>query len=261
MPQEKAQQPSLQDLMARFVAGQAGAHAAGLASFEPGEVMPYEAGPVQPIDAKLAWHEALAATAHYPSALDSAQTPAPPHWPQLVSSHEPVVALAFCVGNFPQLVRNFHQILQSTELSKLRPAGGRPVAVPVLVSWAHQSAAGKEFPAALLALGALRLAKQFEEADQLVAALDGAVPGTWRAAWDNEKAALAWHRGAYAEARELWRRQPASLPVRFNLAMADLFSGSAADAHAALTGVVAELPEASAWHHLARLYLTLAAMR
>jgi hypothetical protein len=246
--------------MNRFLAGQTGAHAAGLAAFDPREVEPYEARPVQPIDAALAWKEALAATAHYQGALDP-ETPAPPHWPQLVSSHEPVVALAFCIGNFPQLVRDFHQVLQSRDLKALAPMAGRPVAAPQLLSWAQEIAAKKQFPGLLVALGALRLAKRFEEADSLIASVDGAVAVAWRPAWDNEKAALAWHRGETAAARELWSRQLKTLPVRFNLAMAELFLGNAKAARTALADIVQELPDASGWHHLARLYLTLAEMR
>jgi len=261
MPHEPSLPPNLQDLMSRFLSGQFDAHAAGLAAFDPAEVTPYEAGPVQPIDPRAAWQEALAATAHYPSTLDSTKTQPPPHWPQLVGAHEPVVALALCVGNFPQLVRNFHQILQNTDLRQLCPSAGRPVAAPALTTWAHETAATGRFPAALVSLAALRLAKQFDEADKLIAAADATVPAEWRDAWENEKAALAWHRGDCAKARDLWQRQPASLPVRFNRAMAELFLGDKAAARTALAKVVAELPETSAWHHLARLYSALAERR
>ena len=258
MPTETFVQPSLQDLAARLLAGQIGAHASGLAAFEPNEVTPYEAGPVQPINPETAWREAVVALTY----CGVQEVPAaPPHWPHLVANHEPVVALAFCVGNFPQLVRNFHQILQSRELTSLRPVAGRPTLAPQVSAWAEQCAANPEFPKALVALGALRLAKQFDEADRLVAALDSAVPAEWQAAWDNEKAALAWHRGDMLAALTAWRGMSPSLPVRFNMAMAELFSGDAAAARVRLTDVVREMPESSAWHHLARLYLTLATMR
>jgi hypothetical protein len=49
--------------------------------------------------------------------------------------------------------------------------------------------------------------------------------------------------------------------VLFNRGMAALFLGESADARAALSRAVALLPESSAWHHLARLYLTLAEAR
>lgn len=260
MSQETPVQPSLNDLMGRFLAGQAGAHAAGLAAFDPAEVMPYEAGPVQPIDPQPAWREATAALQQQ-AKVDESKLTAPPHWPQLVAGHEPVVALALCAGNFPQLVRNFHQLVQSANLTALRPSAGRPTPAPQLLAWADEVAKEKRFPAALVALGALRLAKQFDAADRLVQSLEADVPSPWRAAWDNERAALAWHRGDAKQALDLWRRQGASLPVRFNRAMAELFTGDAAAARPHLAEIVAQLPETSAWHHLARLYLTLAQMR
>src|SRR6266446_8454240 len=145
-------QPKLEDLLARYLNRQAGAHASGLATFDASEVTPYEAGPVQPIDPKPAWDEALSALSHGQPA-EGRKLSAPPHWPQLVGSHEPVVALAWCVGNFPQLVRNFQQILHQANLTDLRPSGGRPVTAPALDDWAQQIIAKKKFPEGLLALG------------------------------------------------------------------------------------------------------------
>jgi tetratricopeptide (TPR) repeat protein len=257
MTPEAPMQPKLDELMARYLNRQAGAHASGLATFDASEVTPYEAGPVQPIDPKPAWEEALTALAQsHPS--EARKLNAPPHWPQLVGNHEPVVALAWCVGNFPQLVRNFQQILHHTKLAELRPSGGRPVSAPALDDWATRIIAKKKFPESILALGALRLAKQFEQADALIAELDKDVPATWRAAWTNEQAGLAWHRGDAEAARRLWNAAEATLPVRFNRAMAELFLGNAAVARTLLQDVIPHIPEISAWHHLARLYLTLA---
>lgn len=253
-------QPKLDELMSRYLNRQAGAHADGLATFDAGGVTPYEAGPVQPIDPKPAWDEALTALEHFPGA-PTQKLAAPPHWPQLVGSHEPVVALAWCVGNFPQLVRNFHQILHQANLTELKPAGGRSVNAPALVDWTGKVIAQKKFPDALLALGALRLAKQFDEADALVQSLDAEVPKPSRAAWNNELAALAWHRGDADKAQRLWKATEPALPVRFNRGMAELFLGNSKAARAALQEVVGQIPETSAWHHLARLYLALAQQR
>src|SRR5262245_51107426 len=194
MTPEAPMQPKLDELMARYLNRQAGAHASGLATFDASEVAPYEAGPVQPIDPKPAWDEALTALAHsHPS--EARKLKAPPHWPQLVGSHEPVVALAWCVGNFPQLVRNFHQILHQANLAELKPSGGRPISAPALDDWCAQVAADKRFPEALVAVGALRLAKHFDQAGELLRRLRSETPAPRRGAWANEEAALAWHRG------------------------------------------------------------------
>jgi hypothetical protein len=224
-----------------------------LAAAEVGEMTPYEVGPVQPIDARPAWDAALAVVKFYGPA-EARPIQAPPQWSQLVAAHEPETALPFCVGNFPQLVRNFQTLTQSKNLAELRPSAGRAVHAPTLTDWA---ASAKQFPRALVALGALRLAKQFDAADALVQANEASVPPQWRAAWANEKAALAWQRGRFDEARTQWASMPASVPVLFNRGMAALFCGRPAEARGALTEAVAQLPETSAWHHLGRLYLTM----
>lgn len=255
-------QPSLETLMSRFLQQQADAHAAGLASVPlPGEVVLYDAGPVQPIDARIAWLEATTVVPFFAKKSVNGSWQAPPQWPQLVAAQEPAAALAFCVGNFPQLLRNFQLLLHKTDLAKLRPSAAQPIAAASLVEWVEQVSQQGQFPQLLLAVGALRLAKHFDRADGLVRKHDGDVPATWRAAWENEKAALAWQGGRTDEARKRWQAQPASVPVLFNRGMAALFCGDVAEARTALTQAVAQLPEAGAWHHLGQLYLTLCGAR
>jgi tetratricopeptide (TPR) repeat protein len=110
----------------------------------------------------------------------------------------------------------------------------------------------------LLAAGVLRLARRFEEADEL---LKSKTPAAWKALRANEEAALAWHRGQAEEALASWQTQKASVPVLFNRGMAALFLGRAADAQTALHQAVDQLPDTSAWHHLGHLYLALAEAR
>jgi hypothetical protein len=172
----------------------------------------------------------------------------------LVGQQEPAVALAFALGNFPQLVRNLHALL-SADPPALRAGPGQAVAAPALAAWAARQ---EDTPQRLLAAGVLRLARHFEQAEELLGAT--AADG-WQAAHANEVAALAWHRGQADQALELWRRQPDSVPVLFNRGMAALFAGRPTEARAALTRATAGLPETSAWHHLACLYLALAQAR
>ncbi len=257
MSHETPVQPKLADLMARYLQKQAEACAVGAAA-GPDEVTPYEAGPVQPIDPKLAWDEAQAVFALAEPAIRPRGWRAPPHWPALVAGHEPVVALALSAANFPQMVRNFHLILQRADLAAYRPQPGRPVPAPDLLPWAEDVAAQRQFPQTLLALGALRLAKQFDAATAFARAHDGAVPPEWRAAWENEKAALDWHAGRAEQALAAWQALEPTVPVLFNRGMAELFLGQTAAAGEHLAAAVGRLSESSAWHHLGRLYLTLA---
>lgn len=253
MSQPSPAQPSLSDLFARYLARQADACAVGVAAWGD-EVTPYEAGPVQPIDPKLAWDEALAIFALAEPPVSTRTWKAPPAWSNLVASHEPVVALALAAGNFPQLVRNFHMILQTANRADLRPQPGRPTAPPDLIAWAESVA---DAPRTLLALGTLRLAKQFDAADTFVRKHDAHIAPAWRTAWSNEKAALAWHAGRADEALALWRQLEPTVAVRFNRGMAQLMMGDSAAARADLDAAVARLPQTSAWHHLGRLYLAL----
>jgi tetratricopeptide (TPR) repeat protein len=244
--------------MARYLRRRTEDQTEGLVSKDAsGEVVPFEAAPVQTVDPRLAWDEALAGLKMFGAV--SASLKAPPDWPVLVASQEPAVALAFAVGNFPQLVRHVQPLLHA-KVTELRPGAGRPIAVPELLKWAAQTAKKKQYPESLLAVGALRLARQFDKADELIAKQRNDVPAEWQAAFANEDAALAWHRGRADEALKLWRSQAESVPVLFNRGMAALFTGKAADARTALNAAIGKLPEEGAWHHLGRLYLALAEM-
>jgi hypothetical protein len=177
----------------------------------------------------------------------------PPEWPALVSSQEPAVALAFCLGNFPQMVRNLQPLLSGAPVALRQPAP-RPLAAPALLDWAS----ARRGPEALLAAGVLRLARHFDEADGLLRRA-GDLPAEWQPVRANEEAALAWHRGRAEEALALWQAQPAGVAVHFNRGMASLFLGRSTEARAALEAAVGQLPDTSAWHHLGHLYLALAA--
>ncbi len=257
MSQQIPVQPPLSDLLARYLARQADACAVGAAAAAD-EVTPYEAGPVTPIDPKLAWDEALAVFALAEPPVSTRGWQAPPAWPSLVVGHEPIVALALAAGNFPQLVRNFHLILQTANPASHKPQPGRPTAAPDLLSWAESMAGHRDAPRTLLALGTLRLAKHFDAAERFAQAHDAAIAGAWRTAWENEKAALAWHAGHAEEALALWQQMPPTVAAQFNRGMAQLFLGNAAAARTELSTAVATLSQVSAWHHLGRLYLTLA---
>src|SRR5262245_52282104 len=99
MSNERPAPPSLTEMLHRYLQKRADAQAAGIADDKAtGDVVPFEAVPVQPVEPRLAWDEALAAARHFNSALNT-NLEAPPDWPALVSTHEPEMALAFAVGN------------------------------------------------------------------------------------------------------------------------------------------------------------------
>ncbi len=242
---------ALSELFTQYVRNQAAAREQGLGFADTlGDVTPHDTTPVQPVDPALAWKDAVAA------ASGSKQTwGVPTDWPQLVATQEPAVALAFALGNFPQLVRNLQPLLTRGDLTKLREAINRPPSQPALLDWA---ASVTDYPQKLLAAGVLRLARHFDRAGELLRA---DVPAEWQAVRANEEAALLWHRGRHEDAAKAWQAMEATTPVLFNRGMAALFLGRPADAHEALTQATAQLPETSAWHHLGMLYLALADAR
>lgn len=253
-------QPALSDLFAGYLRRQLSRQAAGLAAPDSaGEVVPFEAVPVQPVDAGLAWSEAVTVARYFQPENHSSWL-VPPDWASLVSSQEPAAALAFSFGNFPQLVRSWHALFHAADRSAFLPTGVGSSPVPALREWAATSAEKGRYPQALLAVGVLRLAGQFDAASELLNRHRATTPADWQAAWANEEAALAWHRGEAQEAATLWQKQASSIPVVFNRGMSMLFLGKPGEARPLLTEAVDKLSEKEGWHHLGRLYVTLAEM-
>ena len=251
---------SLTELIRRYLLRQMAAQAEGLSVADPdGLAVPHEAAPMQPLDPRLAWEDALTVIriSQSPNANDANPVSAPPDWPSLVAAQEPAIALAFCIGNFPQLVRNLQPLLAG-DLFALGQATTRPVIVPpTLLSWANST---RGYPHLLVAAGVLRLARCFAEASELLQS-NRETPAVWKALRANEEAALAWHRGDAEEALALWQAQKTSVPALFNRGMAALFLGRSADARTALSEAAAQLPDTNAWHHLGHLYLALLTAR
>lgn len=257
-----AEPQSLAEMLTRYLQRQAAAHADGMGPpAVSGEIVPHEAAPVPPAEPRLAWKEALAALDFFGAAWEKKACVAPPDWAALAAAQEPVTALPLCVGNYPQMVRDLHGLLHAADSAAQPEAAARPLSIPATSEWATAAVRGKSYPKTLLALAALRLARQYDEAEALANESQAVCPSEWQAALANERAALAWHRGRREEADGLWRSQPDSAPVLFNRGVAAVFLGRSAEARTSLAQAVGRLPEESGWHHLGRLYLALAEMR
>jgi hypothetical protein len=254
-------QPALSELLASYLRKEGSRQAAGLSGAEStGEVVPFEAAPVQPVDAGLAWDEAVAVARYFQPENEVVTWLVPPDWAAIVSAQEPAAALSFSFGNYPQLVRNLHALFHAVDIPALLPTGAASPSTPALRDWAAASARKGSFPQFLLAVGVLRLARQFDAASELLNRHRAKAPPDWRAGWANEEAAIAWHRGQAQEAATLWQKQAPSIPVLFNRGMSTLFLGKPKEARPMLTEAVDQLSEKDGWHHLGRLYLALAEM-
>lgn len=257
MMPESTVQPRLDDLMNRYLRDRREAQAAGLTGFDADEVLPYEAGPVQPVDAAAAWNEAASVWRTF---FGSGALPSLPlGWSALVAGREPVVALSYSLANYPQLLRDFAMVLRPGRLGELRPHAGRPHPGSDLPQWADACLAEGNPARILLAAGVLRLAGLVDRAEALLAAAEIPCATDHRPAWINERAALLWHQGNHTAARDLWASMPGGPARAFNLGMAELFLDDREAARSHLAQAVELLPETSAWHHLAQLYLTLTA--
>ena len=253
-----AVQPPLSELFGRYLERQTSAQAEGLGFAEGGEeVVPHDAVPVQPVEPRLAWSEALDVLRLF--GLEG-EAKAPAEWPALVAAHESEVALPLCLGNYPQLVRHLPAVMRALDGAG-RETAGRPLGSESLLDGARAAARDPQPLPTLLAAGVLRLARHYDQAADLLRSVRDAIPAAWQNLLANEEAALLWHRGEGEAALALWLAQPESIPVLFNRGMASLFLGRPRDARASLTRAAAGLPDDGAWHHLGRLYLALAEAR
>jgi tetratricopeptide (TPR) repeat protein len=253
----KVTNPPLDELFRNYLQRQAAAQGQGLGFADVcGEVVPHEAVPLQPADPQQAWQDAQAIVP-YLAGKTKVQWQVPPDWPALVATQEPAVDLAFCLGNFPQMVRLLQPLLTLGGAVQPTSSAPRPLPVAGLTEWAKKA---RTFPEILLAAAALRLARHFDEADDLLRQA-GEADANLAALRANEEAALLWHQGRHAEALAAWQAQEATAPVLFNRGMAAIFLGGFADAVEPLGQAVKALPETSAWHHLGHMYRALAQAR
>jgi len=253
-------QPPLSELLTRYLNRQIDAHGAGLGLADvAGDVVPFEAVPVQPVDARLAWEEAVSVARWFVPDVQTKNWDVASDWASLVSAQEPMASVAFCFGNFPQLVRNLQPLMETGELSALQPFA-RPVLATGVIP-ATERSPRQSAPQILLAAAMLRLTRHFDEATELLRSNQTQLSGAWVPALENERAAIAWHRGEVQVAADLWRSQKASVPVLFNRGMSALFMDKPDETRPLLQQAVAQLGEDDAWYHLGRLYLALAEIR
>jgi tetratricopeptide (TPR) repeat protein len=237
-------QPSLSDLMVRFLANRSDAASAAV---EPasGPVEPHEVATGFRVDPRTAWTDAVAA-------VQPAAAPVPNEWSSFVNQPAPAFAVALAAGNFPQRVKDLHPLLAKFDPRKLCPSGdlAPTPGCSGLRNWVERESKNGS---PLLAAGVARALGDFDRAEQLLTeANESSAKG------ENERAALLWHRGESEAALAVWKAMANSPTVQFNRGMALLFTGQPAAARVELSAAAADLPENSGWHSLARLYQAVA---
>ncbi len=248
---------SLSALLARYVETQIEAHREGSLFTElPDDVQLHDPGAQPLLDVRQVWGEAMLALRYSPFGAKPV-LPVFQDWSVLATAQEPVVALPWCVGNYPQMVRALTPLLEGVRLPSHPVPLSRPAPLASIRSWIQRIVPRCGPAGVLTVVGMLRLAHAFEEARTL---LDQENPAdaSWADAWQNERAALAWHTGRVQEAIALWGSGSGThMPTVFNRGLAALCQGQLAEARKNLQMVVAAIPETGGWHHLGHLYLTL----
>ena len=138
-------QPSLEDLMVRFLASRSDAAATAV---EPGEgdVEPHEVATGFRVDPCAAWNDAT-------SQISAAAVPLPPDWATLVNQPASAFAVPMAIGNFPQRVRDLHPLLTKFDPRELRPSGSQsPMpGLSALRGWIARNSSSQPLVAAGLA--------------------------------------------------------------------------------------------------------------
>jgi tetratricopeptide (TPR) repeat protein len=245
-------QPSLADLMIRFLATRSDASAGAVETAE-GDVEPFEVAAGFRVDPRAAWIDAVAV-------LKTAAGTLPTEWASLVAQPAAAFAVAMAAGNFPQRVKDLQPLLTKFDPAELRPSGSQlpNPGLSGLRTWIARETKKRQAASLLLAAGVARAIGEFDWAREILADAESLGTGDFRSAWENERAALLWHSGDLVAAVTSWNAMADSPPTLFNRGMANLFLGRFDNAKSDLTKAIAVLPETSGWSALARLYLAVA---
>jgi tetratricopeptide (TPR) repeat protein len=193
----------------------------------------------------------------------------PPGWALLVRNQEALCAIPFCLGYYPQMLRDVGPLLAGNARAALLAAPNQSAAMTDVVAWAEAKLRAGRWAESLFAVAVLRSWGQHDAARKFFGAVAQFVPASWDVLVQNEKAALSWSAGDRQGAANLWAEvasqktgasRAASTPVLFNRGLAALVAEQFEEARKFLSQAVESLPDGSAWHHLGRVYVSLASV-
>ncbi len=240
-------QPSLDELMSRFLAAKAPQSDANA-----GEVEPHEVTGGFRATAAITWAEATAVFRLF--GVQPEKVACPPEWAAFTALDTAVVAVPLAAGLFPQRVRHVPSLLAQADLSAARPKAASPVSgFTALRNWVRKALASKSPTQLLIASGIAASLGDWAEAEQALATAEPLCDGAWRTIWENQSASVRWLRGNDLDST--------MNTAPFNRGLAALFGDNATTAEAIFREVIPNLPESSGWIHLAQLYHVLAHTR
>lgn len=251
--------PQLPDLLMGYLQRPVDAESVAAGAAAMGEVEPHEVAVGFRADPRLAWNEGVETLTVCGVAVGAEVKP-PAEWAAIVVRHSSMPAIPFAAGNYPQRVRELGSLIQAKDRTRLRPLGEATKSQPVSTTvrdWTDKQLQQTDFARKILAIGLLRSAHDFSYASSVLEKVKASADESQRVILANEEAALLWHQGSTDSARKVWQSLAETPAVCFNRGMAALFHGDQNEAREFLGKAVNALPESSAWHHLANVYLSL----
>ena len=253
-------QPRLDELFVSYLQQRSTAALAEPAVRES-EVELHHAASLAIVDARQAFNDAIAVVGWLCDDRSAvAHVQSPPGWGAFVHEQDTVVPIPFCVGHYPQMLRDVAPLLSAEPPSSLLAETADPQEMNDVAAWGTNMLRGRRWAEATLAAAVLRMTRQEDKACNLLGEVKRAAPAGWQPLLGNEEAALAWAAGDRRRAADLWTAHPlpARPPILFNRGLAALFADRTEEAGKLLHEAVQQLPESSPWHHLGQLYLALA---
>ncbi len=254
-------QPRLSELFADFLRRRISEPPVPQAVVES-EVEPHQAATLVVLDVRQSLNDATAAadwllTKEDATAFHAIQMP--PGWAHLVRNQESIVAIPFCVGNYPQMLRDVAPLLSGNVQTALAAQIAQAPTMTDVSAWGDSMLQRGKWAESLFAAAVLRSGGQQKEAAELLGRIAKLAPKSCEPLCRNEHAALAWCAGDRKRAGQLWDAHPQCEcpPILFNRGLAAIVGGKFQEADKLLRQTVAKLSDESAWRHLAQLYLTL----
>lgn len=255
-------QPRLDELFVKYLQERS-VVASSASVVRESEVEPYQAASLAIVDSRQAFKDAIAAVGWLigdQSAVALQAFQPPPDWARFVHDQDTVVAVPFCVGHYPQMLRDVAPLLVDQRPSSLLTHRNGPKEMNDVAAWGGNMLQKRQWAQAVLAAAVLRMAGQCHAAGKVLGQVRASAPPVWDGVLRNEEAALAWASDDARSANRLWEEHPLadSPPVLFNRGLTALFADRLEVAETLLRQAAEKLPETSAWYHLGQLYLALA---
>ena len=247
---EMRMQPSLNELLSRYL-NDPSQHSGSLNN-RLGMMEPYEVqGAFRP-DARQTWRDATSVMELF--GLKSETLTIAPEWDSFTDLERTLPLLPIGFGLFPQRV--------SATIDWNGSLSNATTPVPGfsrLRQWLNDSISHENPKRLLIASGIAATLGDTERAVQLIQAAQPHCDAGWQPVWRNQKDAVAFLTGTASDG--LFPQERSDPLTQFNRGVLALHDDNPTMAHSEFESATSIMPETSSWHHLAKLYQSVAEMR